>query len=193
MSNAENFTDNEITIDEKIEIATKTLERNIGFITGCDNKTSIVLAMLGVILTVVFTNVKFSDLLNIVNGCITSKSFGDVMYLLFLIFSFVLLISGIIKLCKVLIGNVNETARGINSTPSHIFFSGIQKNESFANYSDSFRVLSKEEVLNELLSQIYINSDIANTKYSLFNSGLKNSIIGLGLSSLLLLIGFLIY
>lgn len=83
MSNAESFTDNEITIDEKIEIATKTLERNIGFITGCDNKTSIVLAMLGVILTVVFTNVKFSDLLSIVNGCITSKSFGDVMYLLF--------------------------------------------------------------------------------------------------------------
>lgn len=193
MSKEENITDREITVTEQIEIATKTLERNIGFITACDNKTSIFLAILGVILTIVFTNTDLNDLLNIITECISSKAFGDLLYLVFLISSFVLLLSGIMKLCKVLIGSTDEIARGINSPPSHIFFSGIQKNESFVNYSESFRSLSKEEVLNELLSQIYINSDIANSKYKYFNSGLINSIIGLGFFCIFLLTGFLIY
>lgn len=193
MSKEENITDREITVTEQIEIATKTLERNIGFITACDNKTSIFLAILGVILTIVFTNTDLNDLLNIITECISSKAFGDLLYLVFLVSSFVLLLSGIMKLCKVLVGSTDEIARGINSPPSHIFFSGIQKNESFVNYSESFRTLSKEEVLNELLSQIYINSDIANSKYKYFNSGLINSIIGLGFFCIFLLTGFLIY
>lgn len=43
-------------IEYKIEIATQTLDRNIGFVTNCDNKTSIVLATFGVLLAIILTN-----------------------------------------------------------------------------------------------------------------------------------------
>ena len=43
-------------LDYKIEIAAQTLDRNINFITNCDNKTSIVLATFGVLLTIILTN-----------------------------------------------------------------------------------------------------------------------------------------
>lgn len=49
------FLDSE-ELEFKIEIATQILNRNIGFVTNCDNKTSIVLAAFGVLLAIIFTN-----------------------------------------------------------------------------------------------------------------------------------------
>lgn len=43
-------------LEYKIEIATQILDRNIGFVTNCDNKTSIVLATFGVLLAIILTN-----------------------------------------------------------------------------------------------------------------------------------------
>ena len=56
-------------IEYKIEKATETLERNIGFISNCDNKTSIVLTALGVLLTIILTNDGLNAIFSIVRSC----------------------------------------------------------------------------------------------------------------------------
>ena len=62
-------------LSRKIEIATQTLERNIGFINNCDTKTSIVLATIGALLTIILTNDGLKAMLQIVTNCAEGKSF----------------------------------------------------------------------------------------------------------------------
>ena len=100
---------------------------------------------------------------------------------------------GIYNLGKVLIAKVSQKADGLGERNSNIFFTGIQKNPSYQNYQLNFCSLTKEQLLDELLSQIYINSEIAIKKYSKFNTGFKNTVIGFVLFISILIIGRYIY
>ena len=62
-------------LDFKIEIATQTLERNISFIASCDNKTSIVLTSIGVLLTIILTNDGLNEIFDIINTCLSIKTY----------------------------------------------------------------------------------------------------------------------
>lgn len=84
---AEEKENNKVVLDEenleyKIEIATQTLERNIGFVTNCDSKTSIALAAFGVLLTIILTNEGLNEIFNIVKECIETKTCCNILYLL---------------------------------------------------------------------------------------------------------------
>ena len=71
---------NKEDIEYKIEIATQTLDRNIGFVTNCDNKTSIVLAVFGVLLAIILTNEGLNEIFNIVRTCIATMTFCSISY-----------------------------------------------------------------------------------------------------------------
>ena len=71
---------NKEDLEYKIEIATQTLDRNIGFVTNCDNKTSIVLAAFGVLLAIILTNEGLNEIFNIVKTCIEVKSLYHILY-----------------------------------------------------------------------------------------------------------------
>lgn len=73
---------NKEDLEYKIEIATQTLDRNIGFVTNCDNKTSIVLAAFGVLLAIILTNEGLNEIFNIVKTCIEVKSKYHIFYLI---------------------------------------------------------------------------------------------------------------
>ena len=77
-------TPNQEDLGYKIEVATQTLDRNISFVTNCDNKTSIVLAAFGVLLAIILTNEGLNEIFNIVKTCIETKNFCSILYLLFL-------------------------------------------------------------------------------------------------------------
>ena len=53
--------------------------------------------------------------------------------------------------------------------------------------------MTKEEYLNDLLSQIYINSKIANEKHVNYNKGIKWTIIGFIALVVMFLIGIYLY
>lgn len=183
----------EINYEDKIEIATQTLERNIGFVTNCDNKTSIVLAIIGVFLTIILTNDGLNTIYGIIKTCIEMKTFCSIMYLLALCGVIVVMLLGIYNLCGVLIAKTSETAKGLNMTNSRIFFSGICKHGNYEVYKEKFYKMSEQELLDELIAQIYINSDIASKKYSKYNKGVKWTIIGFGLFVVIILIGIYLY
>ena len=185
--------ENTFKINEKIEIATQTLERNIVFVSNCDNKTSIVLTAVGVLLTIILTNEGANEIIRIMQQCISNPTFCDVFFMFCSLLSFAVLLFGIYDLVRVLVAKVSESAHGLTENPSRIFFAGIHSNGAFCDYFNKFNTMTKDELLEELLTQVYINSDIAVRKYSLYNKGLKCTTIGFVLCVTMFLIGSYIY
>lgn len=183
----------EIDYQDKIEIATQTLERNIGFVNNCDNKTSIVLAIIGVFLTIILTNDGLNTIYRIIKTCVETKTFCSFMYLLVLSVAILIMIFGFYNLCGVLIAKTSETAEGLSLTNSRIFFTGINKHGNYEVYKEKFYEMNEQELLDELIAQIYINSDIASQKYSKYNNGVKRIITGFCLFVVVLLVGIYLY
>lgn len=184
---------NKEDIEYKIEIATQTLDRNIGFVTNCDNKTSIVLATFVVLLATILTKERLNEIFNIVKTCIEAKSFCHKFYLVCFAGAFSLLMWGMFSLVSVLIAKTSEEALGRKNESSRIFFAGIIKNGSCVTYRQKFYAMSRKDFLNDLIEQIYINASIASIKYVTYNLGVKCAIVGFTLFVTLLLIGIYIY
>jgi hypothetical protein len=180
-------------LEYKIDIATQTLERNIGLIANCDNKTSIVLASIGALLAIILTNDGLSAIYNIIQSCLSVRSFCNICYLVCLFGSIFVTIFGMYKLGSVLVAKVSEDAPGRKSGNSKIFFSGIRKCGDCQTYLRRFYSMSKEDLLRDLVEQIYINADIASVKYAKYNVGLKCTISGFVSFVLILFIGIYLY
>ena len=182
-----------LNYEHKIEIATQTLERNIGFVTNCDNKTSIVLAIIGVFFTIILTNDGLKAIYGIINACMEKKTFCCIMYLFVLGGTILIMLLGIYNLCGVLIARTSEKAEGVTIGNSRIFFTGISKHGNCQAYKKRFYKMSEKELLDELIAQIYINSYIACLKYKKYNLGFKLTTVGFVLFVFVLLIGLYIY
>ena len=180
-------------LEYKIEIATQTLERNIGFITNCDNKTSIVLASFGVLLAIILTNEVINEIFHIVNTCIAMKTFCSILFLLCSAGAVFVMLLGMFNLGSVLVAKTSEEAMGRDNERSCIFFSGIAKNDDYNTYNQKFLAMDRDGLLNDLIEQIYINADIASTKYASYNRGLRRTAIGFLSFIVLLLIGIFIF
>lgn len=177
----------------KIEIATQTLERNIGFVNNCDNKASIMLSVIGVLLTIFLTNDGLKKLLSIIESCIKAKMLWDFIYLICFVVSVFITALGIFNLGSVLVAKTTEKAKGLEEMDSRIFFTGIRKNREFLDYQNKFYLMDNKELLDEIIAQIYINADIAVQKYRKYNIGLKRTLIGFVASAIAFLIGFYLY
>ena len=180
-------------LEYKIEIATQTLDRNIGFVTNCDNKTSIVLAAFGVLLAIILTNEGSNEIFNIMKACIATKTFCSILYLLCFAGAIFSMVLGMFNLGSVLVAKTSEEAIGRKDENSRIFFAGIRKNGDYNTYHQKFCAMNKEDLLNDLIEQIYINADIASIKYATYNRGLRRTIVGFIFFVVLLLIGIYIY
>ena len=180
-------------LEYKIEIATQTLDRNIGFVTNCDNKTSIVLAAFGVLLAIILTNEGLNEIFNIMKACIATKTFCSILYLLCFASAVFSMVLGMFNLGSVLIAKTSEEAIGRKNENSRIFFAGIRKNGNYNTYQQKFCAMSKEDVLSDLIEQIYINADIASVKYATYNRGVRRTVVGFVFFVVLLLIGIYIY
>lgn len=187
---------NKLTTQEleyKIEIATQTLERNIGFISNCDTKTSIVLTVVGVLFTLILSDDGVSEISNIFSACLNTLTLFNILFLFFFIGSVGTMTFGMYKLGSVLIAKTSNKSSGDDTFKSLIFFSGIQKSGNRETYRDQFCSMSREELLNELLDEIYENADIAAQKYAKYNLGLKYATIGFVLFLTFFLFGIYIY
>lgn len=162
----------------RIEIATQTLERNIGFVTNCDNKTSVILSVIGVLLAIVLTNDGLLRIFSIVCSCIEAKTPSCNLYLFCLAVAASIMFSGMYNLVNVLIAKTSVKANGLEEVDSMIFFTGIRKHIVFKDYHSKFNTMTNEDLLKDLVRQIYINADIASRKYRKYNCGVKLTLIG---------------
>lgn len=189
-----NATTSGMTMEKKIDYATKTLERNIGFINSCDTKTSIVLAIFGVLLTIIFTSDVSTEIIHIINTAYSTKCCCGVLYLILISASIIVLLIGLKNLICVLIGRID--VKGNNSSykyDSRIFFSGITKYEDDRKYRNNFSKMTEKEYFDEITNQIFINAKIADVKYQKYNWGLKCLVCGFLTFVVVILIGIFAY
>ena len=192
MSTEKNSNNTKPNIDYQIEITTQTLERNLGFISNCDNKASIVLTAVGVLLTIILTSEGLASIKDILKKSLSQITFLNFIYMFVFFSSVIILLSGILFLISVLIARsgISETKGSKNSL---IFFGGINSFNKIANYEKAIKKMDKKDLLDDLISQIYINSKIATKKYRRYNLGLKFTVIGFFLFIGVILLGHYIY
>lgn len=174
---------------EKISHAEVTLDRTIGFINNSESKTGITLTMVGVILTIIFT-LSGNNIMIMFNEVLNNP--GPTTIAFIIIFSATLLATlyGIYKLINVLTPKLDakEHEDGKFECDSRIFFGRIASgNERYSQFRNKMLDYSSEDYLNDLWSQIYINSNICKKKFRNFYIGLRVAI-----PSLLLLLATVI-
>lgn len=192
MSTEKNSNNTKPNIDYQIEITTQTLERNLGFISNCDNKASIILTAVGVLLTIILTSEGLASIKDILKKSLSQITFLNFIYMFMFFSSVIILLSGILFLISVLIARsgISETKGFKNSL---IFFGGINSFNRIANYEKAIKKMDKKDLLDDLISQIYINSKIATKKYRKYNLGLKFTVVGFFLFIGVILFGHYIY
>lgn len=181
--------------EELIDEAKHTLENTIGWINNCDSKTGILLALLGVILTLVLTNEGLNSFTSIIAVAVSKLSFWCVMYLLLTFAACICLLYGMYKLISVLFATIDSNKfkeKGLE-TDSKVFFGTVSRSKSFQSYREKFVKMDRASYANDLLSQVYINSAIAQKKYQNFNVGLKHSMFGFAGLIVLLIAGIFLY
>ena len=78
-------------------------------------------------------------------------------------------------------------------TDSVLFFGKISDRASYQIFQNDILSIKKEDYLKDLLSQVYINSKIANEKYVNYNKGIKWTKIGFIAFIVMFLIGIFLY
>jgi len=188
----------EMTEDKLIILigeAKDTLDRTIGFVNICDSKSSIMLGIIGMIFTIIFTSDGLLEFKRIAKKMLEFSNCRDVFLFLvgfasialagvgfgFLIFSLMAKID-----CK----DYKQNGLNLNSS---IYFGNIAASGNFNNYKERFMTTTQDKYLIDLLSQIYLNSCICTKKFERYNRGVIFSICGLLLFILIAIIGSIIY
>lgn len=170
-----------------IEDARDTLDRIIGFVGNCDTKASIMLGVLGFILTSAFTNSMVPELFLMIKEAANYGTAFSVIYLILLFISIAIFIFGIFLLISVLIAK-----SGKSNNDSKIFFSDIAlNNKDSASYKDKVLNQLECDVKNDLIAEIYINAVICYKKFRKHNLGLKLVLLGAVLFVVLFITGLL--
>ena len=181
--------------EEQIEEAKASLDRINGWINSCDSKAGTVLALTGVLLTIIFTNDGVAEMYNVLQSIIPPANFCTVLYIGFLGISVFTLCYGIAHLITTLIARIdaNIYQQPEMITDSVLFFGKISDRASYQIFQNDILSIKKEDYLKDLLSQVYINSKIANEKYMNYNNGIKWTIIGFIAFIVMFLIGIFLY
>lgn len=178
---------------ERIEKSLKKLEIINQWISNCDTKSSFVMTFFGVILTIIFTS-------NIGNDMIQSLSFSkaneidwkSVKKFIGLIVTISFFISSIITLYHIyltLTGRIDSkiyTQDKLNIN-SNLFF-GTISNKTFKDFEVETNGENSEKYLNDINSQIFINSNIVTEKFKYYNKSLLWSLVSFGIYLLYILI-----
>lgn len=170
---------------ENLEKSTKKLEFINQWILNCDTKSSFILTFYGVVLTIIFTSNIGSEMINSFTFSkakeFDCKSFKNFVLLLTTIVFFITSAITFYQIYLTLKGRIDPKfyqQNGLN-TNSNIFFGSIASKTfiEFENESNSENLIN---YLNDLNSQVYLNSKIVNTKFEHYNKSLLWMFISFG-------------
>jgi ABC-type multidrug transport system fused ATPase/permease subunit len=172
------------------EELTQILDRTASWSENCDNKASIILGVVGVVLAILLSAEYVEAIGELMDSISVCATFGNVSLLILIILAFLTCLAGIVFLIKSLTASIKIeefSKRGI-FTDSRIFFSTIANNPTFAAYDKKLSDTDEGLFLKDLKSQIYICSIICDRKFRNYNRGLYLSMIGIGVLMLLAVI-----
>lgn len=196
-SNNESYVgpDNKIEdISYKTDYALKVLERTDAWINNCDNKMSVLLGTIGIILTILLTTESISKACGFVMRLFEEVNLHKALFLmaLFIVLFFYIITAFHVINTVFARTDSNRYFQKKMSEKSNVFFGSVSK-MSYAEYMKHFVHETTEERLNDILSQIYINSVIASEKYKNYNRSLKWTVMSVSLTIVIViwaLVGF---
>lgn len=167
--------DTEKNGENDIEILRDILDRTIGFIRNCDQKTGILLGVLGAVITVLGTQNFFETFFRVFGIiCSYCKCFA-ILYVVSILMSIVVSAVGIYYLVCALKANIVNGS----SVKSLLFFGDIADLTEVEYKAQSSSVL-KERLREDFVAQIYINASICKTKFVAYGKGFKLGLLGAG-------------
>ena len=164
---------------EKIENAKYILDNIKDWINNVDIKISILIAFMGVVLGYILidSNIDFIErIVTTINN--NSLSFSKIAKGLLVLLLYFNTIFSIIKLIYALKGKINikefkESGVTLNSL---VFYGSISK-YNYEEFNKKIKNQTKQSNINDILSQVYINSKICNKKFKNYNIGLNMAMI----------------
>ncbi len=173
-------------IDEQIKDAKDTLQRIIGFIGNCDSKSSVVLAVSGVTSLILANSGVIQQAIHIFTDINKSSIFVSIIFIASVFISACLFILGIYKLSCAISANVTCSGKNLRT-----YFADIEIVD-LLTYKSSFKTHSREDILDDLLEQIYVNAIICTRKYKNYNKGLNLIRYAICFFLFTILLGFLL-
>ncbi|GIN25552.1 hypothetical protein FDF40_03645 [Clostridium sporogenes] len=167
------------------------LDRHLDWIKSCDTKASIVLAIIGVFLTIFLSDQSLNMLKEIFKQIVNNINFSNILYLIFFVFSWCLFIYGSNCLVKVLIPRDKKILEEEGLYKDSLYYFETISNNSFLEFKRKV-TRDKDNEISDLLSQIYVNAKICAIKYQFFKKGIKYSFFGIVSIVLVFMIGALL-
>jgi hypothetical protein len=171
---------------EKIEKSTKRLEIVNQWISNCDTKSSFILTFYGIVLTIIFTSNCGAEMISTFSFSksidIEFENFKNFILLILAISFYITSIITFYQIYSTLKGRIDAKVyqqNGLNSN-SNIFFGSIAS-KTFDTYQNESNNEDEQTYLNDLNSQVFINSNIVSEKFKHYNKSLFYMFISLAL------------
>lgn len=165
-----------------IEDINKNLDRISKLIERCDSKASIMIAALSFIFSIIFRETTINKTKEIISLFYSEISFGNLIFLFLFVVSFLGVFVGFSFLIYTLNPQLskNYSKENVSNDDSIYFFKSIA-DSSFDTFKSQYEKNMNDIDLRKenLLKQIYINSEIASKKYLYFQKGLYTSFISI--------------
>lgn len=156
------------------------LDRHLEWIKSCDTKASIVLAILGVVIVTISSELFLDSQKEIVLKVLSNINFSNLFYLIFEVMAYLLFFNGVYNIIRVLFPQLKksvETYNGVENDSLYYFESISSK--TYSEYKKQRVNRTSEEEIDDILSQIYINSKISTKKYYFYKKGLAHALWGI--------------
>ncbi|MDA2779785.1 hypothetical protein PDR89_09960 [Bacillus cereus group sp. Bc002] len=171
------------------------LDRHLDWIKSCDTKASIVLAMLGIFLTLFASEQSINSLKEICTGIFTNINFANILYFIMLVCSCSLFFYGGYCLVNVLIPRDKRILSEAGLHQDSLYYFETIANSSFLDFKRKILNTENSAIKNEtndIISQIYVNAKICTIKYQYLKKGILYSFSGITLAMLLYVIGIVL-
>ena len=171
------------------------LDRVNGWIENCDSKVSTILSGMGVFAGIFLASDYVSKFASFFQAAHNNISVANVAYLSVSYFALGLLGYGTYLLISVLFARINPAefkGRAVKSD-SLLFFASIAGNKKYSNYRTKIKECLKEQLNEEIISQIYICSLICDKKFKRYKKGLLCSIVGFIVFAIMMIVGVLTF
>lgn len=167
---------------EKMRQLETDLERVQNWIGNCDQKASILLATIGILFGIFFsTDAVFNKIVKVPNelrqlwnSCECLQVFVYSVSLLIIFATLVLIGLSIFYLLKTIKSTINASDyKDAVCNNNHKTFFGSISAIPYHTFLEERRHATNSERIEELISQLYINSKICNSKFEKYNTGLN--------------------
>jgi len=156
------------------------MRNDINFwISNIDSKVSFALAFVGIIIGFILTseNVNHTVQNYIDYFKLNTFNYWQIIHFIIYMVSLISLVVSMILFFLSLKARIKEQ-NNHTTDDTHIFWGTIAKHDSFKDFKDTYNSIIDRNEADDFLSQVYINSKIAQKKSRYYNNGLKFLLIG---------------